>query len=504
MHTTDGTDFTGLLKGGELILTDGSAFTGSVWEAMAYFDELVRNGVSGVMISPLEDRPEAKSVLREASRDAGLPVILLKDRVPFVDLTEAVHRLLLAEDADGRTGDHAVLELVDRLSVESTSPAEVLRKTSEILLAPVVYEDLHHRVVMLATANISVERLLSGWAGRSRRVSSGAREEEWPQVAYRENGRPVGRLLVPEQLADPHAPVVLERAAQLLERFFEGLSTPASSPARSLIQLFHDLRTPQYSDEQAAVVRAEAAGLGAAREYLPAVFLGIDAPAGRARGQGRAVESFLDDLYEAAHEIGVELTAGEVSESSVGALLGAPVGAERREVLRALVHGVRRRTGQGAQSRVEWSMAVGAECESLHEAAVSGVGEAAAIARAARDLDVESDGYYTSGDVRLRRLLSSLSGDPRLLEFTADSLAALKRQDPRLIHTVRRYIELNGNIAELARALFLSRPSVYARIRRIEEIIGGSLDRVDVRIGLYVAILVDASVDAGADAEALG
>lgn len=507
VHTTDSTELAGLLKGDELILTEGAAFTGSVWEAMAYLDELVRNGASGVMVSALADRAEAKSVLREASQNAKLPVILLKDRVPFVELTEAVHRVLLANDLGGEPTPLALAELFDRLSLESSGPAEALRRTSELLLAPVVYEDLQQRVVLLADAGVPLERLLSGWRKRSRAVPTRQRVNDaaWPQAVYREDGEPVGRLIVPEPLADPQARLVLERAAQLLQRCFENL--PAAMPARfrAPAQLFHDLRDQRYSDEQSVALRAEAGGFDRGRAHLPVVFRGARSGGDGSAQSGLCDLALLETVYDTAHEAKVSLIAGRTSAASIGSVLRIPEGTESRTVLQRMVEGLRRSEhDEGRPPATEWSIAVGPATSSLREAVTAGIMEAEAIADAASDTGFVRAEYYTAGDVRLRRLMRSLGGDPRVRRFAEESLADLRREGPEILHVLRRYIELNGNVAELARTLFLSRPSVYARIRRIEEIIGSSLSRIDIRMGLYVALLAESAAETEADSAALG
>lgn len=106
--------------------------------------------------------------------------------------------------------------------------------------------------------------------------------------------------------------------------------------------------------------------------------------------------------------------------------------------------------------------------------------------------------YATVGDVRLRRLLRAMRDEARIRSFVDESLAELKAEGNDTLRILRAYIELNGNIAEVARAVYLSRPSVYARLNRIEAVIGSSLGSADTRTGLYVALLADANGETGA------
>ncbi|MFV0253879.1 MAG: helix-turn-helix domain-containing protein [Beutenbergiaceae bacterium] len=46
-------------------------------------------------------------------------------------------------------------------------------------------------------------------------------------------------------------------------------------------------------------------------------------------------------------------------------------------------------------------------------------------------------------------------------------------------------------MSELSRTLFLSRPSIYAQVRRIEEIMGAPLSGAEIRTALHVAVTTD-------------
>lgn len=496
LHTTDGTDLSGLLKGGEMILTAGESFTGTIWEALAYFENLVENGASGVMVSLLSDRVEAKSVLREAARTAGLPVILLRDRVAFVELTEAVHRVLLATDRD-ETPSREPMRLIDQLSVESASPAEVLRRTAELLLAPVVYEDARHRVVAYATGGIPRDRLLADWTARSRGVAGGAVEAAagWQQVDYREKDQPLGRLVVPVPLTDPSAPAILERAAQVLEHCYANLAGAPDARFRAATGAFEELRENAFADEASARLRADAAGVALAELYVPIV-LRRETPADAAARPDPDADGMLGAAYSAARDAGVSIFGTALSETAVGGVIGVADGDGKGALLDGLAAELDRATG-AALADGRWVMAVGPSGASLVDAATVGIDEAHSVAEAAAGRTTHSAPYVTAGDVRLRRLLRSMSGEPLLREFTEESLAALRAEAPECLGILRTYIELNGNIAEVARAVFLSRPSVYARLNRIEEIVGASLGSVDTRMGLYVALLADEYAESG-------
>jgi purine catabolism regulator len=85
-----------------------------------------------------------------------------------------------------------------------------------------------------------------------------------------------------------------------------------------------------------------------------------------------------------------------------------------------------------------------------------------------------------------------LGTGPTLANFVESELKQLIEHDDRhngeLVRTLDAYLHSNGNKNLTARALQLQRRSVYYRLGRIEQLIGGSLDDPELRVRLYVAL----------------
>ena len=81
---------------------------------------------------------------------------------------------------------------------------------------------------------------------------------------------------------------------------------------------------------------------------------------------------------------------------------------------------------------------------------------------------------------------------PALDAFVDEQLGPLLADgSPRtrtLLETLEAYLAAGGRKAEAARALHLERQSLYLRLRRIEELLGVSLDDEDAVLGLHLAV----------------
>src|SRR5262245_59237288 len=97
VHVSDLPDVAELLVGGELMLTTGLALTGGDESTVAYLRSLAAAGVAGLVVELGEAVPELPRVVVELADELGLPVVALHRVTRFVEITEAVHRIIVAD-----------------------------------------------------------------------------------------------------------------------------------------------------------------------------------------------------------------------------------------------------------------------------------------------------------------------------------------------------------------------------------------------------------------------
>ncbi len=101
--------------------------------------------------------------------------------------------------------------------------------------------------------------------------------------------------------------------------------------------------------------------------------------------------------------------------------------------------------------------------------------------------------YFRLPDLRLRGLLHLLRDDPRVQAFAERELSRLLLHDDaagtQLLPTLTAYLEAGGNKAEAAKRAHLARPTMYERLRQIEDVLGVDLEPAESRLSLHVALL---------------
>ena len=179
-----------------------------------------------------------------------------------------------------------------------------------------------------------------------------------------------------------------------------------------------------------------------------------------------------------------------LDDTRVGALLALPPRADPDGVLARLAALLRRRLGD------DDVIGAGSVVDSVADVQRSFL-EAEQVAEvAARDGSGphgSGPAFYRLPDLRLRGLLHLLRDDPRVQAFAERELGPLLRHDDasdgQLIAALTAYLEAGGNKAEAAKRAHLARPTLYERLRRIEQVLGVSLDSAESRTSLHVAVL---------------
>ncbi|MFJ7213502.1 PucR family transcriptional regulator [Amycolatopsis sp. NPDC098790] len=107
--------------------------------------------------------------------------------------------------------------------------------------------------------------------------------------------------------------------------------------------------------------------------------------------------------------------------------------------------------------------------------------------------DPDARRVWRPRDLGARGLLWRLREDRHLLAYVDDQLGPVLRLDEekrvRALETLRAYVEADGAMTEFARRIGTSRPSAYARVRWLSEVLQRGLDGPDNRLSAYLAML---------------
>ncbi|MFW6691031.1 PucR family transcriptional regulator [Streptomyces sp. MAR4 CNX-425] len=517
-HVSQLTDLTGLLRGGELVLTTADPLRRAAPPPAAYLRHLADAGAAGVVVETPDPDPGGgfAAWVREAAAGLAFPVVLLGRPVRFVEVTEAVHARIVNESyAEVRFAQRAH-EVFTALSLQAAPPGEIVARAAELAGTAVVYEDVAHRVVASAPGpyDDGGGGLLADWERRARLAAG-----EWPRTPVDVHGQRWGRLVMPDErtaappdsgsgdgdgdgAADGRLGMVLERAAQALTLRLMTEQSQADVALRAQSGLVAELAEGRAGGEAEALARARAVGLGPAAVYVPVAVRYDPGAAPGSAEELRRDREFVAAVARAVAAAGLSSLTSSVRIGEVALLLACPRPYDERRVLERFAELLARHLPGPAVPRHRIGVAparpeLTAAARRLAEAA-----HVAEVAAAVADGPVRP--YYRAEDLRLRGLLSLLRDNRHLRAFAETELRRLldheARHDSGHLALLRRYLEVNGNKNELARRAGLSRPALYARLAAVERILSVRLDDPETRASLYVALLVrDLAADGSGD-----
>ena len=480
VHISELRDIGAMLSGDELVLTTGMGMAVSVEAAEDFVRQLIDVGAAGLVVELGAGFPSIPRSVLDLARRADFPVVALNRPVRFVDVTEAVHRAIVAGQLDELQFSARVHETFTALGLSRAPMASLLDAAAELSNSSVVLEDLTRRVLVSAARDEPVGRLLSDWERRSRLtpfrdVTGVGGPEGWLTTPVGIQGGAWGRLVVTSPADAARSRVVAERAAQALE--LDRMIGRDDSAIRLRVQggFLLDLLDGRLETEATAAARLSALGLGRPATYVGVVARPRSQPPTDVDAAHRRLVRLSEQVVEA---LDAPALVGVLDSGHVGVLVDASTGLDRAaRALRELVPDAVLGAGHP----------------------VTEVLAAAGSLRSARTVvDVAAsmptvDGCVRHEDIRLSGLLMSMSGDARLQGFAEAELGALLEHEARhrdgLVDLLRSFLAVGGNKAELARVAHRNRTSLYATLRRIEDLAGHPLDDPASRLSLGVALL---------------
>lgn len=469
VHSTDVYEAASLLRGDELLLTTGIGLAGAdAQRRRRYVRGLAEIGLGALALELGWVFAELPPDMVDEAAERGLPLIALRQLVPFVEITESVNSAIVDSSIVGlRFADALSQALSDALAHGATAEV-LLERLGELVRAPAMLIGPDGAPLCWTgdgagdtdAPTSSAELLAGGGCGATVSV----------------DGVPFATLVVGKPGAQSRDVVrdALDRASPAFA--LQLLSDRAGLATRlhASRQLLHRLAAADCSP---GALRALAGAVGLPVEgsdYLVALVDG-----GQPRGPAL--------LREVAARLGARHAVTALDEQAV-LLVAVPTGSASAPPLddrvADLLAGLLPRTEQPRA-------AVGPVATDLAGAAAS-LRQARAALRAGGVVPGTGPVAVASRLTAERMLLDRPTAE--LDQLVAEHLGGLVALPPprreELLATLESYLDTARSKAATARRLRLHRQTLYQRLRRIEQVLGRDLD--DPRIGTGLALAVRA------------
>ncbi|MFC7495418.1 MULTISPECIES: PucR family transcriptional regulator [unclassified Nocardioides] len=448
VHSSEVYEMGGLLAGGEVLLTSGLGLHGRTADQLvAYVDQLADAGCVALAMEIGRSFFDIPQELVDTARRRGVAFLVFHSVVPFERMVEDFHDLLVRRKlGSARSGEAIWQELLTPVML-GQGMAVLLDAVARLAGCAAELVDADDRVV--ERSRIAVPSSESDVVAAEVRVQSGV----------------AGRLVLRGRSTARRA-AVAQRAASAVA--LELGRHPGVGRRPSLAQaVITDLVAGSLVS--AADLRERLVGVGwMVTDHVLVAALDVDPKV--------PVQDLLSPLRDAVQEVVGQCVVG-VAGSQVVVLAQGWQRADLPRVRAAFVEVhdlVLARAGDLAdQVR---TLAVAAPVESLADVATA-VAQVREVVQIARRFGTRT-GVLLARDVGVQRLLAA--GSPTALAaFVAEQLGPLIDHDREtsgdLVRTLDAFISHGSSKAATAAALGIRRQSLYARLSRIERLLGVTL-----------------------------
>ncbi|MBN3512349.1 PucR family transcriptional regulator ligand-binding domain-containing protein [Mycolicibacterium septicum] len=456
VHSTDLYDIAGLLRGDEVLLTNGVGLL-DVGDAgrRLYIRRLAERGVAGLFFEVGRTFEQVPPEMVEEALPLGFPVVELAPTLRFTEVAEAVNS-----------------ELIDRSVSRLRYADETSRALSEALARGATLNELIDQVAaMLGTSarlsdyagSVMVESMIGDSAG-------GLRSE----VPVMVDGTAWGRLSVdPEGVPELLCAAVLDRAPTVLGLCLMREQAGIAGTLRAQQLVLDQLVANQASEHSMLESRLRAAGVATADQRY--VCVAIDPQ------RVESVASVADALMrQVGHGI-----FGLVDGLLCG-VLAMPAGVPSTDVL----HAVREFARVARIPRNHLCATVSRTVDEIGMLPRAMV-EARETLRLGQGLG-EAGPVIGAQALVLERLLAHHGDADAMCQFVDDQIGALERSDEakgsELVRTLQVLIACAGSKAEAAKRLHIRRQSLYYRLDQVARLLETDLDEPGQLTTLAVAI----------------
>ncbi|GAA2717806.1 MULTISPECIES: PucR family transcriptional regulator [Streptomyces] len=494
-HVSELADPVPWMDGGELLLITAMKLDAEDPEAMRrYVRRLVGAGVVGLGFAVGVNYDEVPRALVEAAEAEGLPLLEVPRRTPFLAITKAVSAAIAADQYRAVTAGFEAQRELTRAALAPEGPAALIARLAAHLGGWAALYDASGAVVAAAPEwaarraarlGADVERLRERPAPASAVVGSGTDDEGGDRVELQSLGsgrRARGVLAVgtgaPLGTAERYA---VHSAVALLTLTTERSRALQEAEARLGAAVLRMLLAGE--PDHARAVAGDLYG-----NLLDAPFRILVAEAAEAAGAAPGDENGLGALADAA-----ETAAGRAAEAVLVVAEGArvtvlaPDGGAAVGACEAYARAVEeRRSAAGDSAPAGPALGLSGPAGPTGAAAAHRQAEQAlSVARRRGRVLVEHE-EVAAGSVL------PLLADDAVRAFADGLLRALHEHDATgrgdLVASLRAWLSRHGQWDAAAADLGVHRHTLRYRMRRVEEILGRSLDDPDVRMELWLAL----------------
>ena len=261
VHSGEWLEMASVLRGGELLLTTGMGFPDSPSAQRKFIASLAERSIAGLVIELHTSIDQVPRAVVEEAEARHLPLIVLHREVPFVEVTESLHREIVGQQALALEHAEQAHRRFTELILDGAGVPEVLEELADLIGNPVLLQKADEGVLYHHPHTATDAAVLAAWDTVTHRLPEALEHVSVPvEVGH---GRTWGTLIA-LALSSPlrkYDRIVLDRGASVIALSMLRRNAEPSMAARRRGQFIASLMRPGAAiDEREATEMAAELG----------------------------------------------------------------------------------------------------------------------------------------------------------------------------------------------------------------------------------------------------
>ena len=481
VHIVEVTNIRNLLNGNELILSTGVAWRDNDNLFVSLLNQLIEAQASGLCVEIGTYTSNIPSKVIEIANQFHFPIILFHQEVPFVEITQDIHTLLINQQYEIISNLENYSQLLNKKLLTIKHSNEILKFVHQYLQTYVmIIFTNHRRTVYPKVSTLEEEQMLNDIEKNVRSASS-------LEVSINLLGSQYANLVLysRNRLLTEYDQLILDRTATALAQFFiRELYVAEKRRVEETVWIKGWLEGEQNAESVSD-------------------FLSFHLPLLKPKGAFVCLYKFVSierypnityfklQFRSILEQRGFSFFTIEKRNTMIFIVLDERMRDTWKQRMKEGITFLLESESQLGKAAMNPQIIVGKYVQdvvNIHQSYQTAI-EALRIKEGLK----HSDDYYFYDDLHIYRLISLLNQQSDLYELILEYLEPVisydKKYNGKLMDTLKMYLQCNGSKQETAKKLFIVRQTLYHRLQKLEVLLGYDFMKHEKRLVIEFMVM---------------
>ncbi|MGE7122089.1 PucR family transcriptional regulator [Peribacillus sp. NPDC046944] len=485
VHCLEVTQISHLLNGNELILTTGLGWKDSDSTFLSFLNQLITCNAAGLCIEMATHAMAIPQSAIDLADEQGFPLILFNQEVPFVEITQDIHSLIINKQYQMISNLETYSQQLNKKLLEIDHYEPILKFLHSYLNVQVLFipnendiaciPKIKKKLIQQLLAEVYEKQNLSKFVLKQRIRVLGENYAEL--VIYSSN----------RELTDFDS-LILDRTATALAQYLLREIYLEEKKISEESKWLTNWLEGEYSDE---VIREQLSYIDPKMQLEGGIVCICKQHSRYNKGSAKLEGTYFKILFRSVFEqYGFQIFSMEVHQHLVFILGDNRSPGDWKERVTGALDRIRMMDATGRNRMNVLSIGFGKYVQKLSEIYKSY--ETARETLLLQETLTEESRSYFYQDLHMYRMIALINKHGNLEETVYEYLGPVieydRRNNGELMPTLKTYLACNGSKQETSKQLFIVRQTLYHRLEKLERLLGANFMKSEQRLGIEFMI----------------